>query len=62
MDNVQKHNVCTNVPYSQTFRSYDQHNFLLLYALSDGVEGVAFLLRIWEVPVSNLGPEIGYPN
>jgi hypothetical protein len=26
MDNVQKHNICTNVPSSQTFRSY-----LLLY-------------------------------
>jgi hypothetical protein len=22
MDNVQKHNICTNVPLSQTFRSY----------------------------------------
>jgi hypothetical protein len=22
MDNVQKHNICTNVPSSQTFRSY----------------------------------------
>jgi hypothetical protein len=24
MDNVQKHNICTNVPSSQTFRSYLQ--------------------------------------
>jgi hypothetical protein len=23
MDNVQKHNICTNVPSSQTFRPYD---------------------------------------
>jgi hypothetical protein len=27
MDNVQKHNVCINVPSSQTFRSYKQNKF-----------------------------------
>jgi hypothetical protein len=27
MDNVQKHNICTNVPSSQTFRSYQDKYF-----------------------------------
>jgi hypothetical protein len=26
MDNVKKHNICTNVPSSQTFRSYNEYN------------------------------------
>jgi hypothetical protein len=25
LDNVQKHNICTNVPSSQTFRSYSEY-------------------------------------
>jgi hypothetical protein len=32
MDNVQEHNICTNVPSSQTFRSY---------LLSSGIENTA---------------------
>jgi hypothetical protein len=28
-DNVQKHNICTNVPLSQTLRSYELHYHLL---------------------------------
>jgi hypothetical protein len=34
--------------------------FLLLYAQNVGVERVAIILHIWEVPVSNTGPKIGY--
>jgi hypothetical protein len=28
MNNVQKHNICTNLPSSQTFRSYKQNKYL----------------------------------
>jgi hypothetical protein len=42
MDNVQKHNICTNVPSSQTFRSY-VHNKQLhnVYPLLRKVESAA---------------------
>jgi hypothetical protein len=38
VDNVQKHNICTNVPSSQTFRSYLDMilDFRLLHEFRDG--------------------------
>jgi hypothetical protein len=36
MDNVEKHNVCTNVPSSQTFRSYKPG----VFNLSDSVSRI----------------------
>jgi hypothetical protein len=41
MDNVQKHNICTNVPSSQTFRTMDnvqKHFYFLGFFCKDMID------------------------
>jgi hypothetical protein len=54
MDNVQKHNICTNVPSSQTFRPY---SYLLLFMID-----TVWFPRKWKTCQKLLGTFCSHTN